>query len=197
MIVAWDKGHERFKIPPFSDLCVRVHRGRKKGGTGFVLAHFSNSSVPMMSGLGPVGSRETLNPTALPTPSQPAAPPLHAAATPAPVMDDPPAIRAAQRERMKIFARRKKSVTLMRLDLIAEVIRRAATTSLMGSAGSNQTSIPWDLTPEQSVSLFDHAVRAKMCRVESLPKSKTIVFECLANLIAVFDRDATFFMKFG
>ena len=105
--------------------------------------------------------------------------------------------RQSYRDSVRIFARKSKSVTVQRLRLIAEVLRRTTTTSLSGSAGTRQESIQWDLTPGESTKLFLHAKKAGMCNIETHGKSQSVVFGCLENLLAVFDKDAQFFMKFG
>ena len=106
-------------------------------------------------------------------------------------------IRTAQRQRARAFVRQRKSNSYRPLRLIAEAVRQTATTALVGDAGSRRKNFTWEMTPHESRALFSGAEKAGLCETQATDKTATITFRCLEDLLAVFDKDAAFFMKFG
>lgn len=106
-------------------------------------------------------------------------------------------VRGEQRKLARASARKPKSITAHVLRRIAVAMCDVATKALVGDAGSRRKSFPWEMSPQDSKSLFLHAERAGLCETSIKGKSAIVVFRCFEDLLAVFDKDATFFMSLG
>lgn len=101
------------------------------------------------------------------------------------------------RKNARLFVRRPKSIAHRELAEIAVALQRMVMAGLRGDAGRRRMTFITNLTPKAAHDLFLHASRAGLCASKLTKKALTITFSCLNNLLAVLDRDSTFFSQFG
>ena len=106
-------------------------------------------------------------------------------------------ILCAHRANARLAMTRARSSSFRVLRDLAELARVTVTMSLVGYTGTKAKTFPWSLSPAQTRKAFEHAEKSGLCRTSSTAQSTTLMFACVANALAVFDCEESFFAKYG